>query len=331
MSDELTSPEESSAPSVAALAEKELIRSQEDSAKKPFIGIGLESFPVNLAELIETDEVAYVKFNINVTGEAELLEDKNKRKQPPSKQDISSTDFDRTRANFVPRLRTYRIDSFVFLPMPIDVTHIDTIRYEDEKVGDLGDAAIVLATGNASGAISAIGKRLAQAFQGANFKPNPADPRSKNNVLQGIQSLSPEAMRMGRVAFNNKKEAAFSDVGRREFTFAYSFAPKSKEEADRLINLIKLFRYHSYPELLGGPGGGFYQFPSEFDITYMKGTKVNTALPRISTCVLSNISVNYTPNNGWMNLPNGFPPIINFTLRFNELETLDKRRIAEGF
>lgn len=294
---------------------------------------GMTSYPLDLANLINTTETCYVKFNINVTSAAKLLKDaKNAvagtKDKPDDFANPSPTDFDRTKANFQARPLTYRIDQFIFMPMPMEVRIGDAIEYNDNApVGVVGDIVTAISSGNiAGGASSLLARALGVAKEG-----NKGAAKAGSPIAKIVEQSTTDASRLVRTAINTKKEALFSDVKKRNFTFTYSCAPKSKEEADTLINIIKTFRYHAYPELIGGSNGGFYIFPSEFDITYMQGSAVNDSLPRISTCILKNVSVNYTPTQGWINMKNGFPPLIEFSMEFSELETLDKNRIDAGF
>ena len=51
---------------------------------------------------------------------------------------------------------------------------------------------------------------------------------------------------------------------------------------------------------------------------------------RIGTCVLENVSTNYTPN-GVRSFANGAPTAIKMDLTFRETETLTKEKINAGY
>ena len=75
--------------------------------------------------------------------------------------------------------------------------------------------------------------------------------------------------------------------------------------------------------------------PSEFDIHYMyqaadgKASE-NDYYNKISTCVLSDCKVNYTPN-GVSSFEDGSPTAIKMDLTFEETEMMTKGRIDEGY
>jgi hypothetical protein len=73
-----------------------------------------------------------------------------------------------------------------------------------------------------------------------------------------------------------------------------------------------------------------YVYPSEFDIEYFINGSPNDNLNRISSCVLTEMNVNYSPNGVFSTFPDGTPTQINLTLNFVELETLTKERIEAG-
>lgn len=138
-----------------------------------------------------------------------------------------------------------------------------------------------------------------------------------------------QAMGIGAgVAANPKKEQAFKNVDFRTFTFEYQFAPKSEAEAANVQNIIRAFKYHMHPEYKGETDF-LYIYPSEFDIVYYKGNTENLNIARHTSCVLTELNVNYTPNGVFTTFKNGMPTQINLTLTFKELMLLTKESIEK--
>jgi hypothetical protein len=129
------------------------------------------------------------------------------------------------------------------------------------------------------------------------------------------------------LAANPKKEQAFKNVDFRTFTFDYRFAPKSQTEAQNVLNIIRALKYHMHPEL--SKNGFLYIYPSEFDIVYYKGGAENLNIHRHTSCVLTEMNVNYTPNGVFSTFPNGMPTQINVTMTFKELMLLSKELIEK--
>ena len=110
--------------------------------------------------------------------------------------------------------------------------------------------------------------------------------------------------------------------------------PRTSREAQEVQNILQKLRFHQAPELVKGTGGYFMYPPSEFDISFYYNGQVNPNLPKIGTCVLTNIDVDYAPN-GWhaYEMPDslrpekgktGMPVAIRLSLSFKETEYLVK-------
>ena len=140
------------------------------------------------------------------------------------------------------------------------------------------------------------------------------------------------------LASNPKKEMIFESVNFRTFNLDYRFYPKSQAEMGRLFNIIKLLKYHMHPEFLvpltSTTDSGMFTFiyPSEFDITFYsrQGTE-NPFVNKISTCVLTSMNVNYTPDAFWVGHEDGSPNGIQMSLSFKEISILTKEQISGGF
>jgi hypothetical protein len=135
-------------------------------------------------------------------------------------------------------------------------------------------------------------------------------------------------------AQNPYMEVLFNAPELRQFTYNFTFAPRSKEETEDVQNIIKLFRFHMSPELRQDHNM-FVTLPSEFDIYYMyldgNGTAAeNKYVNKISTCVLTNCTVDYTPGGVKMH-HDGSPVIIKMGLTFQEMDMITKDHVAEGF
>ena len=135
-------------------------------------------------------------------------------------------------------------------------------------------------------------------------------------------------------ANNPYLEVLFDQMALRQFTYNFTFAPRSEQETNDVQKIIQMFRFHMAPEQQQGEGR-FLTLPSEFDIHYMYQTtsgkaSENDYYNRISTCVLENVSVDYTPG-GVRSFESGAPTQITMGLTFKETELMTKDRIDEGY
>lgn len=132
------------------------------------------------------------------------------------------------------------------------------------------------------------------------------------------------------LAPNPMKEQVFKNVNYREFTFDYQFSPRNSTEAANVREIIKLFKLHMHPEYKDKNNFVFI-YPSEFDIYYYQNGTENLNLHRHTSCVLKNMSVNYTPNGVFSTFDDGMPTQINVSLSFLELAILTKDQILDKF
>ena len=132
-------------------------------------------------------------------------------------------------------------------------------------------------------------------------------------------------------AQNPQIELLFKSIQNREYLFDFKFTPRNKAEADAIVEIIKAFKFYSAPEIPQNANGRYFIPPSEFDIEFMIGSYRNAKLPRITTCVLQGIDVNYGSAGQWTAFQDGMPVEIAMQLRFKEVEVMHKKLIAEGF
>jgi hypothetical protein len=131
------------------------------------------------------------------------------------------------------------------------------------------------------------------------------------------------------LAANPKKEQVFKGVNFRTFSFDYKFFPRNWNEAQNIRNIIAEFKYHMHPEFKDN-NNFVYIYPSEFDIFYYQDGEENLNLHRHTSCVLTDLSINYTPNGMFSTFPDGSPTQIDITLTFRELALLTKDKVKDG-
>ena len=130
-------------------------------------------------------------------------------------------------------------------------------------------------------------------------------------------------------AANPKKEQVFQGVEFRTFTFEYQFYPRDEFEAANILNIIYEFKYHMHPEFKSELNY-VWIYPSEFDIIYYTGGKENLNLHKHTSCVLTDMQVNYTPNGNFSVFDNGMPTQINLSMSFKELQLASKETIGQS-
>lgn len=145
----------------------------------------------------------------------------------------------------------------------------------------------------------------------------------------GAPDFGRAAQKMAGKSINPFKTALFQDVSLRRFSFNYKFMPKNKREADNVQQIINLFKFHMHPEF--STDKVFLIHPSEFNIAYYYKGNENNKLHKISTCVLTNMHVDYGNGDQMSSFVDGSSVEINIKLDFMETEVMTKERIKEGY
>jgi len=237
--------------------------------------------------------------------------------------------------------KTRRASAYICLYMP------DTIN--QQLVNDYDQVSLTQALGKA-GLVGAAGESIGKALTGIT---------SGQNMIQGTgaggggvggagsaaevaglvagktgnfgDTINDVLLFSAGVAQNPQVELLFKSISNREFMFDFKFVPKNMQEAKTIRDIIQKFRFHAAPEIPSSGKGRYFIPPSEFDIEFMIGDTWNTNLPKMSTCVLQGIDVNYGSAGQWTAFQDGMPVEISLQLRFKEVEILHKGLIAKGY
>jgi len=225
-----------------------------------------------------------------------------------------------------------RIESAIALHMPNNMNIRYSVNYEEkELLNDQAMAAVgrgTVSLGKAAGSsvknfdISA----LKDAFSGDNLsQAGTLGSAIGLNLAPGTSLLQ----KLGGIAPNPKKEQLFRNVDVRSFQIDYQFFPRDPKEAQNVKDIIKTFKTHMHPEYKDDMQF-LYIYPSEFDIVYYNGENENDAIHKHTSCVLTELSVNYTPQGKFNTFKDGTPTQINLFLTFKELVPLSAELIDEG-
>ena len=221
-----------------------------------------------------------------------------------------------------------RTTDTVALYMPDTLTFSHSQAYSDIRPG-----------GESLTALAAAGFSAAEAFKsGSNITKEVV--RNLSPFL--VNMLTKQAGGLGQIAFaagygvvqNPMIELLYSSPSLRTFRFDFQLYPRSEKEAEEVQNIIQRLRFHQAPEVFTNFGSGFFMVPpSEFDISFYYNGQINPNIPKISTCVLESLDVDYAPGGfSAYEVPNqkakyggtGMPVGIRLGLQFKETEIMTK-------
>ena len=139
------------------------------------------------------------------------------------------------------------------------------------------------------------------------------------------------AMRGAGYALNPHQQVLFDGIDFRTYQLAFTFTPYSKEEADSVAKIIKLFKTHAAPKIVEGAGAGmFFIPPSTFTVDFKYNGRTNNRINKVAESVITNIMVDYAPN-GYSTYGDGSPVQTTVTIDFKELELITRQKISQGY
>jgi hypothetical protein len=246
-------------------------------------------------------------------------------------------------------LLTYAEDSVNALKNSKGLLGVRTIRRITDTVALYMPDSLVFnsdqsySTPHTSGVLGAAIAGLSSLVQAKNEKgANFNSETVVKNLTPFFASAVAQKTDTGKVIFsavtgtvqNPMMEILYSSPEFRKFSFDFMFYPRSEKESKQVQDLIARLKFHQSPEILRNSGGFFLVPPSEFDIKFMYNGKENPNIPKVSTCVLNSISVNYAPNGfSAYETPSetfpslgrtGMPVAIQMSLGFTETQYLTK-------
>jgi hypothetical protein len=233
---------------------------------------------------------------------------------------------------------TKRTTDSIALYMPNTLVFEDRQNFTDLQLG--GELATLGAAGATVLSDAGVGTKNfdAQAL-GRNATPFIADfIAGKVGALAGINTTNAIFASLIGAVKNPQLEMIYTTPEFRNFSFEFMFYPRSEKEALEVQNIIQRLRFHQAPEILAGSAGYFMVPPSEFDIEFRYNGHINPNIPKISTCVLTSVNVDYAPGGfRTYEVPNqnkpamgatGMPVGMRVNLTFRELEIMTKRNYA---
>jgi hypothetical protein len=151
-------------------------------------------------------------------------------------------------------------------------------------------------------------------------------------VTQALNNpLARLALKGTGYALNPNQQVLFDGIDFRTYQLAFTFTPYSKQEAETVAQIIKMFKVHAAPRLLEGAGGGmFFIPPSTFTPTFRFKGQINKKISQVTESVITNINVDYAPQ-GFSAHTDGAPVQTTLTIDFRELELITSQKVEQGF
>jgi hypothetical protein len=211
--------------------------------------------------------------------------------------------------------------------MPPSVQVSYESKYGDQEIGFLAETGFDAIKAFQRGDSAADATR--NALAGVELGVKQAILKTLNVAAPGAGTLF--AIDRGKI-IAPKMELMFEGIGRRSFSFAFVFIPKSEQEAEVVKQIIYKFKHHMAANFTGGGSSGQREmgFPDMFDIEYMHIGKQNPNLNKIATCALTKMDVEYGGDR-YVAYEGGVPQTTKLSLNFTEFDIITKEHVEAGF
>jgi hypothetical protein len=128
-------------------------------------------------------------------------------------------------------------------------------------------------------------------------------------------------------AVNPQMEVLYNSPRLRTFTFDFRLVPRSRIEAERIQQIITMFKYYSAPSIEAKTSGRYYIPPARFIMEFHHKGNQNPYLFKTKQCVLENITLDYAPN-GYASHYDGAPVETRLQLIFKETTMISRNDIS---
>ena len=224
------------------------------------------------------------------------------------------------------RNATTRISTLIALYMPASISVSYNSKYGEQEISTLAGAA--------AGALDAFaGRGGADAGSALKGALDNMGKGLETGLMKIVDTAAPGAtallaLEKGAVR-TPKMELMFEGIGRREFSYEFTFIPKSEAEAQTIKDIVYQFKFHMASNYTDGTFREM-EIPSMFNIYYKYKSADNDHLNRISTCALEGLDVSYGADR-FVAYEDGVPQTTKISLKFKEMEIITKKQISEGF
>ena len=221
----------------------------------------------------------------------------------------------------------------IVLYMPDDVQDALSATWEGKAFGTL--VADTLTTAGARGSLDAV-RKLTNTLGGATARLNvnataalvtklakgiSGDEITEGDVFAGVKG----------VVRNPNVEVLFEKMSLRTFDHSFKMSPYNAEDEMMIRRIISQFKKAMLPSYEGGDvftkngkkeslNGAFIKLPKLVQVAYMRGNSINPHLPQYKLCALTDVNVNYTPDNNYATFGSGGGPV-SYELKLNFMET----------
>ena len=285
------------------------------------VNVGASDYGGGEGSLVEdTAATAKLQNKLNLANEAKQGQEGGRG---GANKNGSSTSF------LLQRQNIKKTGSTIGLYMPPSVNVNYAMDYSEGEIGVMGEALYGLFKAHQDGTLS--GDSFNEAIGTAAKGMEKMGVALIDKVIPGAKDLY--AIENGTI-LTPRTEMMFRGIGRRSFSFTFTFIPKDATETQTVHKIVKEFKVGMSPSFKIAGSTREMTIPDIFSIQYMHINAQNSYINKIGKCYLKSMDVTYggdkfvTYNSDKKGAP---PQKTSITLAFQELEVMDRANIEDGF
>lgn len=225
---------------------------------------------------------------------------------------------------------------FLYMPTSINETNIQTYDTPELLLATFltGTAKSAYQAGAANGFGAAVEQVLDDLVNNTSLltRAGAGLIDSAANILSIPLNTEATLTQLRGLAINPRKEQTYTAPDFRTFSYVFELYPRNRRETEMVNSMIRLFKYHSYPDL--DSTGNLFVTPAIFRIKYLYKSQdalvENLWLNRIKDCILTECQVDYTSPGQFTTFSDGSPVGVKLSLTFRETTVVTKGDILEG-
>ena len=208
----------------------------------------------------------------------------------------------------------------VILPIPGGIADSNAVGWGEDSM-NAGQAfmANVALTGMLKG-LGEAGSEIAKGARAASANSGEVKKAVANTLASSASGTQSLLSRTTGQIMNPNLELLFKNPTLRPFSFAFKLAPRSREEAQTVIKIIRFFKQGMAPSK--SESSLFLQSPNTFQLKYMHRGKEHKYLNRFKECALKSCTVQYTPDGNYATYQDGVMTSYSMTLAFQETQSV---------
>ena len=215
----------------------------------------------------------------------------------------------------------------VILPVPGGIQDQQQVTWNEDTINPFQ-----LALANI--ALDTIGKSVGEGAQTASDLVKSAlksdDTKSALGTYIAGQASGAQNLltRTTGAIMNPNMELLFTAPNIRNFSFAFTLAPRSREEAKTVIKIIRFFKQGMSP--IRSKSRLFLKSPHTFRLAYKRngsessgfGVNDHPYLNKFKECAMGSFNVNYTPNGAYSTYDDGVMTAYQINMNFREMNPI---------